>query len=355
MTVPSDCSQLGCEVEVGAIDLELKRLWEADEARTNASLINFVVYSEKASALSENTDIVREITREHACRVILVGVDRSQPEASMRAWVTAHCNLSNGNKTVCCEQLAFHLAGRVSGRLSNTVFAHLNSDLPLIFWWQGNLTERFNDRLYTLIDRLVIDSSDWDKPRSQFELIAPAMLENNLVVQDLSWTRTYHVRLAIASVFDDPIAQAAIASVKKLRIVTSEKGEVAGLQLLAWFAEQCAWLPAQQLIDGDSCAGGYQFENSHNGPIDVSVQVEAESADIGLVEIEAGDVRISVRRLAGEQSLHIKLMDGDYVIENSAPADATDEVGLVRDQLSRGGKNSLFRKVFPRFLTLLKD
>ena len=53
MTVPSDCSQLGCEVEVGAIELELKRLWEADEARTNASLINFAVYSENASALAD--------------------------------------------------------------------------------------------------------------------------------------------------------------------------------------------------------------------------------------------------------------------------------------------------------------
>ena len=168
MTVPNDCSQLGREVEISQIEVELKRLWEADEASTNASLINFAVYSENAKALSQNSETVREITRQHSCRAILIGVDQEDSEVSMRAWITAHCNLMNGNKSVCSEQIAFHLTGQVSGRLSNTVFAHLNSDLPLIFWWQGELSERFNDRLYSLIQRLVIDSSETVKDRYKF-------------------------------------------------------------------------------------------------------------------------------------------------------------------------------------------
>ena len=36
---------LGMPVEVGAIDGELKKLWEADDASTNASLMNFLVSS----------------------------------------------------------------------------------------------------------------------------------------------------------------------------------------------------------------------------------------------------------------------------------------------------------------------
>ena len=353
MSVPDNCSALGCEVEVGSIDLELKKLWEADQARTNASLINFAVYSEDVSALANNSEIVREITREHACRAILIGVDRDQPVASMRSWVTAHCNIANGNKTVCCEQLAFHLSGRVNGRLSNTVFAHLNSDLPLIFWWQGELTERFHAPLYSWIDRLVVDSSDWSNPKEQFSRLSDVMLKRKLVVQDLSWTRTYHLRVSIASLFDDPAAQAAIPSISKVRIITSQKSKVSGLQLLAWIAEQCKWAPAQQLLSVDSEGGGYQFESQSGKLIETSVLADESSAAIGLVEIEAGDVTMRVSQAKGASLLHLQLIANGHTIEQSAPADCSEVVGLIKDQLSRGGKNSLFRKIFPRFMTLL--
>lgn len=355
MTVPNNCSQLGREVEIGQIEVELKRLWEADEASTNASLINFAVYSEDASALSQNSDTVREITREHACRAILIGVDRDEPEISMRAWITAHCNLMNGSKSVCSEQIAFHLGGRVSGRLSNTVFAHLNSDLPLIFWWQGELSDRFNDRLYSLIQRLVIDSSDWQDPVSQFAKIVPPMQEYNMVVQDLSWTRTYHARLAIAALFDDPIAQMAIPAIQKVRVVTSAEGRIAGLQLLAWFAAQCEWCKASELIASESVADSFHFEQGHGGSVDASVVTDSNSAAIGLIEIDAGDVQLTISRSKGKQVLHLKMETKGHVTEQSAPADSEDIVGLVRDQLSRGGKNSLFRKILPVFIDLIND
>lgn len=355
MTVPSDCSALGCEVEVGAIESQLKKLWEADQARTNASLINFAVYSENASALAENSEIVREITREHACRAILIGVDREVSEAGMRSWVTAHCNIANGNKTVCCEQIAFHLTGCVRGRLSNTVFAHLHSDLPLIFWWQGELTERFHAPLYSWIDRLVVDSSDWENPLEHFRTLETLISEQNLVVQDLSWTRTYQLRLSIAALFDDPNAQAALPAIEKVKITTSEKGRISGLQLLAWLAEQCGWRSANELLTVESEAGSYHFETAQGGAVNASVVVEKGSAAIGSIEIEAGDVTVHISHKAGDNLLHLKLNANGHTTEQSAPADSDEPVGLVRDQLSRGGKNSLFRKVYSKFLEILAE
>ncbi|MFC5050055.1 glucose-6-phosphate dehydrogenase assembly protein OpcA [Rubritalea spongiae] len=355
MSVPNDCTILGKEVEIGEIDVELKRLWEADEARTNASLMNFAVYSEDSSALSKNSEMVREITREHACRAILVAVDRDDPEVGMRAWVTAHCNLANGNKTVCCEQLAFHLAGRVSGRFRNTIFANLQSDLPLIFWWQGELTERFDDRIYSLIQRLVVDSADWANPLEQFQRLKEPMLNENLVVQDLSWTRTYHIRLGIAAMFDDPHAQDVITGIQKVNIVTSPDCETSGIQLLSWIVTQCGWLPAQELIETEAARGSYHFENTHGGVIEAKVTAEEDSSPISLVEIIAGDVRLSVTRPKGDHLIHLRVEADGYVSEQSTPADSMDSVGLMRDQLSRGGKNSLFRKVLPTFMELLSQ
>ncbi|MGJ8671538.1 glucose-6-phosphate dehydrogenase assembly protein OpcA [Rubritalea sp.] len=353
MSVPNDCSILGKEVEIGEIDVELKRLWEADEARTNASLMNFAVYSEDSSALAKNSEMVREITREHACRAILVAVDRDDSEVGMRAWITAHCNLANGNKTVCCEQLAFHLAGRVSGRFRNTIFSHLQSDLPLIFWWQGELTDRLDDRIYSLIQRLVVDSGEWADPLEQFQRLSVPMLKDNLVVQDLSWTRTYHIRLAIASMFDDVHAQAAIESIRKVNIVTSPDCEISGIQLLAWISTQCGWVKANELLETQGSRGSYSLEHAHGGAIEAKVTTEEGSSPISLVEIIAGNVSLSVTRPVGDSLIHLSLDVGGHVSEQSTPADSVDSVGLMRDQLSRGGKNSLFRKVLPVFMELL--
>ena len=132
-SIPSNCPELGVEVPIASIEKELHKLWEQDEAQTNASLMNLAVYSERCGGLLENSKILRELTREHACRALLIEIDRSVTDPSLRAWITAHCHLAEGRKSVCCEQVAFRLTGRVTGRFRNTVFAHLNSDLPLVF------------------------------------------------------------------------------------------------------------------------------------------------------------------------------------------------------------------------------
>ena len=54
--------------------------------------------------------------------------------------------------------------GKTSGRIANTVFANLDSDLPLVVWWQADLTQNFEERFYSRIDTLIIDSSRWSDP-----------------------------------------------------------------------------------------------------------------------------------------------------------------------------------------------
>jgi len=85
----------GLPVEIGKIDRELKRLWQEGEgAATRASLINFAVYCEGAGAMRETTDIISQITRDHACRAILIGLDPAPPGSGVEACISAHCHLS---------------------------------------------------------------------------------------------------------------------------------------------------------------------------------------------------------------------------------------------------------------------
>jgi len=346
-SIPEVCPELGIEVPVSAIDRELRKLWEQDEARTNASLMNLVVYSEKPGALIENSQIIRELTREHACRAILVGIDRAEPEPSLRAWITAHCHLSDGRKSVCCEQIAFHLTGRVTGRFRNTVFAHLNSDLPLVFWWQGELSEILTERLVSVMDRLIIDSSSWANPAASFEMIEESSQNNpDLVIQDHAWTRSWQFRVGIASLFDDPAAQQALPDIDKVEITYHPEHRNTALQILAWLAVQAGWSDRKS-------AAPFAFESSRGVAISVIFTEDPSSPPLSSVIIRANDVTVQVTQKAGSSHVERQLQAAAYKATSLSPIDPLTPAELVAVQLARGGKNSLYQKILPCFRSLL--
>ena len=71
---PAAGLDLGSPVPLAAIPRSLKQLWESSAAVTRASAMNFAICSEDGSSLGPNTELIREVTREHACRAILMGV-----------------------------------------------------------------------------------------------------------------------------------------------------------------------------------------------------------------------------------------------------------------------------------------
>ena len=215
------------------------------------------------------------------------------------------------------------------------------------------LSGRFNERLYSLIDRLVVDSSEWDDLSGQFLLIDRAMKESGLVVQDLAWTRIYYYRLAVAGLFDEPVAIAALESVKSLKVVINPKHRASGLQLVAWVAVQAGWRLGRDLVVGDS-KNSFQFEKSSGDLVDVSLIEKVDSAPLSLLEMNAGEVNIYISRDIGANLLRQVLkVNGRAVVDRHTPADHDDSGELVAEQLSRGGKNSLFAKVLPQFIQLL--
>ena len=342
-TLTDEYAELGKEVPVSQIDHELRALWEQDDARTNASLMNLVVYTERKGGLLENSRIISDLTRENACRAILVEIARDE-ETSLRAWITAHCQLSHGQKSVCCEQIAFRLTGRVTGRFRNTVFSHLNSDLPLVFWWQGELSEVLTERLASVIDRLIVDSSAWADTKAGFARIAEATEGNTgVVVQDLAWTRCWQFRVGIAGLFDDNAAQAMLGEVSHIRIRHSPQDRNTAMQLLAWLAIQAGW----------KITGAGQFETKEGRRITAEIESSKDSAPLGMVELSSSTTTVRVSREKDSAHLLREIESGDYKVSSLSPADPDSQESLVACQLSRGGKNSLFLKILPAFLELL--
>jgi glucose-6-phosphate dehydrogenase assembly protein OpcA len=346
-SIPEVCPELGIEVPISAIDRELRKLWEQDDAQTNASLMNLVVFSEKEGALIENSNIIRNLTREHACRAILVEID-STVEPSLRAWITAHCHLADGRKSVCCEQIAFHLTGRVTGRFRNTVFAHLNSDLPLVFWWQGELSGILTERLVSVMDRFIIDSSAWKDPAASFTMIEESSQANpELVIQDHAWTRSWQFRVGIASLFDDPAAQEALPGIHTVEISYHPDHRNTALQVLAWLAVQAGWKDRKS---GEPFA----MESTTGLPISVKLTADPAGPPLTSVIIRAEDTMVSVSQKPGASHVERHIETAAYKATSLSPVDPTTPAELVGVQLSRGGKNSLYQKILPRFRSMLK-
>lgn len=347
-TIPEVCPELGLEVAVSSIDKELRKLWEQDEARTNASLMNLVVYSEKPGALMENSAIIRNLTREHACRAILVEINRAEPLPSLRAWITAHCHLAHGRKSVCCEQIAFYLTGKVTGRFRNTVFAHLNSDLPLVFWWQGELSEILTERLVAVMDRLIIDSSSWADPAASFRRIEEtSQINTDLILQDHAWTRTWQFRVGVASIFDDPAAQHVLPDIDTIEITYHPNHRNSCLQLLAWLAVQARWLDRP-------ASDGFCFESANVKSIPVILREDPAAPPLSALILRAGNKSAHITQAAGAAHVERRIDAPGYQVTSLSPVDPTSPEELVALQLARGGKNSLFQKILPRFRQLLE-
>lgn len=344
--------ELGMEVPVHAIDRELHKLRAQDESRTHASLINLVVYSEKPGSLQENSAIVRHLTREHACRAILVEVDPEQPVPGIQAWITTHCHLDHGKRSVCCEQIALHLTGKVTGRFRNTVFAHLDSDLPLVFWWQGDLSGIFSERLANVIDRLIIDSSSWSDPAAAFQKIEEASHSNSdLILQDLAWSRTWQFRLGVASIFDDPTAQRAIAEIDRVEITHHPNHRNSALQLLAWLAVQTGWGDVKR--DGKKASKNFSFVSPTGIAIEAQLCEDAAAPPVSRLVLHAGNRSAVISQAAGSAHVERRIEAPWYQANSLSPIDPLSAEDLVAMQLSRGGKNSLFAKILPRFRAML--
>ncbi|MBK1834089.1 glucose-6-phosphate dehydrogenase assembly protein OpcA [Roseibacillus ishigakijimensis] len=340
---------LGQPVEVGAISKELKKLWEQDEAATNASLMNLAVYSEEAGALEKNSEAIVSLTREHACRAILVEMEREAPEPEIESWVTAHCHLAHGRKTVCCEQLAFRLKGKAVGRMRNTLFSNLNSDLPLVFWWQGELSDLFEERLYRLVSRLIVDTSEWSDVAAGFRKLHQAVEDSRcqMAVQDLAWTRTYHFRLGLAGLFDDPRALELLDGIHTVRIAAQRAHWASAWMMIAWLGTQAKWVLESQSEER------FVFLRSNGEKVTIELEFADQGAPLSQVLLTDGTATVEVRRKAGDPHLELELNAPGHIVRQAAPADPDDKVDLVAEQLSRGGKNSLFRKIWPLFFEML--
>lgn len=340
--MPFDTSQLGTPVEIGQIGKEIKKLWDSTgSAMTRASLINFAVYCEGAVAAALNTELINEFTREHACRALLVIVEREAPEPRIHAWINAHCHLTKaGAKQICCEQISFLFEGNVGNVLPNIVFSNLDSDLPLVFWWQGEFPDPIDDQLWSWVDRLVFDSHQWERPAEQFGLLLASLetSQTRLALCDLNWTRSLHLRQALAQMFDHLENRSILNTLQTVAINYAPGFRSTALLLVGWFAAQL------KLTLDRSSEDEMTLRNALGAESNFRLHV-TEGRSISSCEMRspAGSVRI-VREGNGDFfRVAVHLADG-HEFDHLLPAGNNQTINLLAEELALGGRHRVYIK-----------
>jgi glucose-6-phosphate dehydrogenase assembly protein OpcA len=327
----------GMPVEVARVIRSLKTLWEKEgEVMTRASSINFAVYSEAADALNFNTGLMSEVTRGHACRVILLASNPSARKERVQAWISAHCHvMRTGGRQVCSEQIAFLLEKSTPDIVRNILFSHLDSDLPLYLWWQGQFSDQIDHQLWNWVDRVFFDSHSWREPTRQMQLLrgSIATSKTRTILCDLNWRRLIYLRLAVAQLFDHPWALGQKNSIRTLEISHDPEYWTTAVLLVSWLACQLDWKLEQK---GES---EYQFK-SENADQTVAVKLVALPGPwISKVKIEFSEGGLEV--FWNGDFLEASLIN-QQTIKQMLPAGRTSLADLVDEELSRGGEHSTY-------------
>ena len=104
--------QEGQPLEIGLQHIEgtLRQLWNEEQRGqgqvTRACVLNLVIMAGNEEQAAAATAAVAELTATHPCRAIMLVVDEMAEESSLRAWLSAHCQLpKTSGQRVCCEQV----------------------------------------------------------------------------------------------------------------------------------------------------------------------------------------------------------------------------------------------------------
>jgi hypothetical protein len=157
------------------------------------------------------------LAERHPSRLVLLLPRPEDPRDELDADVTVVCfpNESLGRE-VCAEVITLRLNGPRAEAPASVVLPLLVSDLPVFLRWRGEppFGERPFEELVGVVDRLVVDSGEWDDPPGGLRLLESHL--DLVAVSDLAWARTAPWRVAVAALWPE------VADARSVRVAGPE-------------------------------------------------------------------------------------------------------------------------------------
>jgi len=227
LTTPVDIENWSGE-DVGIADVEaaLSRLRAASAPEGRAPNLRTSVMTHLAWVPEQWVDQARAalagMAERHPSRSILLlpdpdaGADRIDANVSLESYA-----LPGMDRDVCTDVVELHLRGKRAKAPASVVEPLLVSDLPVFLRWRGEppWESQELEQLVTLVDRLIVDSTEWDDLPYPYRRLA--QLFERTAVSDIAWARTSRWRELLASLWPD------VANVNTIRVHgTSAQGHL---------------------------------------------------------------------------------------------------------------------------------
>ena len=270
-------------VDYTAIERTLADMWRADSAGdqhtvTRAALWNVIAHT---ATRAHHTDASETLSKAAAAvpqRTIIVRAD-PQGAGELTSWISANCHLGGEGQRVCSEEIAIVAGGERVSRVPPLVSSLLIPDMPVAFWWVGDLPHENAEYVQTLLDpadRIIVDSVHFDDP-ADLGIVQRVAGQTSTAPADLNWIRLEEWRTATASVFDPPEMRDKLRHLRRVKIVANvENASYFGERVQAlYFA---SWLMVQSETELEVTFD--LRESSQRGLIRVELQLDESKATI---------------------------------------------------------------------------
>jgi glucose-6-phosphate dehydrogenase assembly protein OpcA len=138
------------------------------------------------------------LAERHPSRTILLfphgGDDSLEADASLQCF-------PYGDRAVCAEVIRIHLGGERARHPASVVMPMLVADLPVFCRWRGQPAfDEVFDELVDVVDRLIVDSTEWDPDLGPPYADLAARFDR-VAVSDIAWERTERWRRMLAAAY----------------------------------------------------------------------------------------------------------------------------------------------------------
>jgi len=243
-------SWTGDDVSIAEIERELARLRDATSAAPDGGQPNL-----RTSVMTHIAWVPQEwlekaesallgMAERHPSRTLIL-VPRPDLDDGLDAQVSIRC-FPIGDRAICGEVIELTLRGSRASAPASIALPLLISDLPVFCRWRGqpDFESHEFEQLLGIVDRLIVDSTEWDDVPRAYELLA--VLFDKSAVSDIAWARTERWRSLLASLWPG------IADARRIRV----QGTRAQAYLLAgWLTSRLGHVVAVEVDEQERLTG----------------------------------------------------------------------------------------------------
>jgi glucose-6-phosphate dehydrogenase assembly protein OpcA len=277
--------QLGKTLDVEVVERQLAELWKQTEGDRNsdseaavlrARVANLLVFVGSDAMLNEVHQVMPELTATHPSRVLLMLGRREAEDRDIEMSVDSFFQSDKrmGGKRLCCEEVSFKAQGKFVVELPSAALPLVVPDLSTFLWWRNSLrvSDKVFDTLVRAVDRLVLDSAEFDEPARDLIEIDKLYVQDQsseVGISDLNWARLTLWRGLLADFYDVPAYQIWLDRIDFVGIdyagpeLAPEAVAPQALLIAGWLASRLGWtLAEEQSINEKAETIAFEFRGS---------------------------------------------------------------------------------------------